>query len=305
MDKGDLGNIKVLLIEDDEDDCIVLDGLLAEVPSAKYEVTWTQTYEDGLKKLESGIYDVCLLDYHLGPRSGLEILGMVEESAERPPIIILTGQGDYTVDLKAMQYGAADFLLKDEMSGPLLERAIRYAIERKKSNDALRESEKQLKHLSSALLKVQEMERRAVAAELHDNLGQLLTAIKFNIESVMMRMDPGQSCTEDLKAIIPTIQTAVEQVRNMYTELMPTVLEDLGILPALELVLQRISKRPPQYRGGIGIENQGAADTPGFEAGDFSDRSGCPQERGGPQQGRSIPGLADRGRRIRQTGHPG
>ncbi|MGA2402516.1 MAG: response regulator, partial [Syntrophobacteraceae bacterium] len=176
MDKRDLRNIRVLLIEDDEDDCIVLEGLLAGVPSTKYEITWTQTYEDGLKKLERGIYDICLLDYHLGPRSGLEILGMVEDSAERPPIIILTGQGDYTLDLKAMKYGAADFLVKDQMSGPVLERAIRYSIERKKSKDELRESERQLKHLSSALLKVQEIERRTVAAELHDNLGQLLTA---------------------------------------------------------------------------------------------------------------------------------
>ena len=254
MDMRDLRRIRVLLIEDDEDDSILLEGLLAEVASVKYEVTWSQTYEEGLQELEKGIYDVCLLDYHLGSRDGLEILSTVEESAEKPPIIILTGQGDYMIDLRAMKYGAADFLVKDQMSGPMLERVIRYSIERKKSKDALWESERQLKHLSSALLKVQENERRAVAAELHDNLGQLLTAIKFNIESVLVRMEPDESCARDLQALIPTIQAAVEQVRNIYTGLMPTVLDDLGILATLSWFCREFQNDHPNIEVGINSE---------------------------------------------------
>ncbi len=260
MYERDLQYIRVLLIEDDEDDCILLDRLLAEVSSAQYEVTWIQTYEDGLKELERGIYDVCLLDYHLGSRSGLEILSMVEESPETPPIIVLTGQGDYLVDLKAMKYGAADFLVKDQMSGPLLERAIRYSMDRKKSKDALLESETQLKHLSSALLKVQENERRMVAAELHDDLGQLLTAIKFNIESVLVRMDPGESCTADLEGHYTEDsgrrRASPQHVHgtDAHSSGRPRYSGDA------ELVLQRISKRPPRYRGGIGIQGQRARD---------------------------------------------
>ena len=254
MDMRDFRKIRVLLIEDDEDDSILLEGLLAEVASVKYEVTWSQTYEEGLQELEKGIYDVCLLDYHLGSRDGLEILSIMEESAEKPPIIILTGQGDYMVDLRAMKYGAADFLVKDQMSGPMLERVIRYSIERKKSKDALWESERQLKHLSSALLKVQENERRAVAAELHDDLGQLLTAIKFNIESVLVRMEPEESYTRDLQALIPTIQAAVEQVRNIYTGLMPTVLDDLGILATLSWFCREFQNDHPGIEVGINSE---------------------------------------------------
>ena len=248
MDESDTGDIRVLLIEDDEDDYVLLFNLLTEVSAARYQVTWTQTYEEGLRELEKGDYDVCLLDYLLGVRNGLEILSTLEESPRRPPIIVLTGQGDYLVDLKAMEYGAADYLLKDEMTGHTLERAIRYAMERKKSEDALRESEKQLKRLSSALLKVQENERRMLAAELHDNLGQLLTAIKFNIEGVLARMDPRESHTRDLNALIPNIQTAVEQVRNMYTELMPTALDDLGILATLNWFCREFQKDHPAIR---------------------------------------------------------
>jgi signal transduction histidine kinase len=245
MSEHDLRHISVLLIEDDEDDYFLVGRLLAEVSSAKYEVFWTQTYEDGLKELERGTYDVCLLDYHLGPETGLEILSKVEESPATPPIIVLTGHGDYLIDLKAMKYGAADYLVKDQMSGLLLERAIRYSMERKKSKDDLRESERQLKYLSSALLRVQENERRMVAAELHDDLGQLLTAIKYKIESVLMRMDPEECRTQDLNAIIPNIQLAIEQVRNMYTQLMPTVLDDLGIVATLSWFCREFQKDHP------------------------------------------------------------
>ncbi len=245
MDEGGPGYIRLLLIEDDEDDYILLARLLAEVVSAQYRLTWVRTYEEGLKEIEKRIYDACLLDYHLGSKTGLEILSGVVQSRETPPIIVLTGRGDYLVDLKAMEYGAADYLVKDQLSGHLLERAIRYSMDRKKSKNALLESETQLKHLSSALLKVQESERRMVAAELHDDLSQLLTAIKFHIESALVRMDPGESCAPHLEALIPDIQAAIERVRNMYTELMPTVLDDLGILATLRWYCREFQKDHP------------------------------------------------------------
>lgn len=252
MSEHDLRHIRVLLIEDDEDDSFLVGRLLAEVSSAQYQVSWFQTYEDGLKELEKGTYDVCLLDYHLGSESGLEILSKVEESPATPPIIVLTGHGDYLVDLKAMKYGAADYLVKDQMSGLLLERSIRYSMDRKKSKDDLLESERQLKYLSSALLRVQENERRMVAGELHDDLGQLLTAIKYKIESVLVRMDPDESRTHDLIEIIPNLQLAVEQVRNMYTQLMPTVLDDLGIMATLSWFCREFQKDHPN----ISVESQ-------------------------------------------------
>ena len=246
--------IGVLLIEDDEDDYFLVGRLLAEISSARYKLTWIQTCEEGLKELEKGTYDVCLLDYHLGSKSGLEILSKVEESQATPPIIVLTGHGDYLVDLKAMKYGAADYLVKDQMSEHLLERAIRYSMDRKRSKDALLESERQLKHLSSALLKVQENERKMVAAELHDNLGQLLTAIKFKIESVLVRMDLDQSCNRDLNSIILNIQLAVEQVRNMYTQLMPTLLDDLGILATLSWFCRKFREGHPNIEAELELK---------------------------------------------------
>jgi signal transduction histidine kinase len=240
--------IKILLIEDDEDDHILLGRLLDEVPLAQYEITWIQTCEDALRELEKGIYDVCFLDYHLGSTTGLEILSKVEESPRTPPIIILTGQGDYLVDLKAMEYGAADYLVKGQMSALMLERAIRYSIDRKKSKDAMQESERQNKLLASALLKVQESERRMLANELHDELGQLLVAIKFRIEAALEQMAPDEICVSNLRMLIPSIQDAVERVRNMYTQLLPTVLDDLGIMATLRWFCREFQNDHPNIK---------------------------------------------------------
>jgi signal transduction histidine kinase len=245
MDLHELPYIRLLLIEDDEDDYVLIERLLKQVHLAQYEVTWVRTCEDGLKEIKEGTYDVCLLDYNLGSGSGLEVLSEVAECPGTPPIIVLTGLGHYTVDVQAMEYGAADFLVKDQISELVLERAIRYAMERKKSKDALQDSERQLKHLATALLNVQENERRTLAAELHDDLGQLLAAIKFRIEGALESGASSESFASNLESLIPSIQDAIERVRNMYTQLMPTVLDDLGIVATLKWFCREFQNNHP------------------------------------------------------------
>lgn len=225
--------IKTLLIEDDEDDCVLIRGILSDVASAVYEITWVQNFERALEELSKGDYDICLLDYRLGTRNGLEILQRVSDCPDKPPIIVLTGHGDYEVDVEAMRSGAADYLVKDHLGEKTIERTIRYAIERKKAEDAIRESERQLDYLSSQLLVVQENERRKLAAELHDNLGQILTAIKYNIENVLNKMPECDACSHDLQQVIPLLQGAVEHVRGIYTRLRPTLIDDLGVKATL------------------------------------------------------------------------
>ena len=171
--------IRVLLIEDDEDDYTLVRDLLREVPHVQYEVEWAPGYEEALKAIETPAHDVCLLDYRLGERNGIELLYEAIGREYRVPIIFLTGQGNLEVDMEAMKAGAVDFLAKGEISGSLLDRSVRYAIEQRKILENLRESENQCRVLSSQLLAAQETERRNIAGEIHDSIGQTLAAIKF------------------------------------------------------------------------------------------------------------------------------
>lgn len=129
--------IKILLIDDDEDDYVVTRDLLSEATNLRYELHWISSYKEALGRLCENKYDVYLLDYRLGSHTGLDLLQKASCQGCRSPFILLTGEGDHETDIKAMKAGAADYLVKGEISAPLLERSIRYAIERKRTEERI------------------------------------------------------------------------------------------------------------------------------------------------------------------------
>jgi two-component system, cell cycle sensor histidine kinase and response regulator CckA len=124
---------KILLIEDDEDDFIIARGVLGEIRGGKFALDWAKTYEEGLETLLLNQHDICLLDYRLGARNGIELLRAATERGCQSPIILLTGLGEHALDLEAMQAGAADYLVKADLRADLLGRTMRYALQRKRA----------------------------------------------------------------------------------------------------------------------------------------------------------------------------
>ncbi len=117
----------------------------------------------------------------------------------------------------------------ESMSSPIGEAVHRFNLE-----DDLRESENRLHHLSSQLLVAQENERRRIARELHDSIGQSLAAIKFILEKKLNQLSNGiASPGITLEDVIPMIQKAIEESRRISMDLWPSVLDDLGILSAI------------------------------------------------------------------------
>ncbi|HLD30149.1 MAG TPA: response regulator, partial [bacterium] len=120
--------------------------------------------------------------------------------------------------------------------------ALRTEIEEhKRADEALRESEKRLRELSSELLRAQENERRRIAAEIHDGLGQVLSALKFKVESILQWMEQkvSQEASRPLEDLIPIIQEGIEEARRIQMDLRPPTLDDLGILPTLSWFCRR------------------------------------------------------------------
>jgi PAS domain S-box-containing protein len=140
--------LRVLLVEDDEDDFVLTRSLLGEARGVKFALEWASTVEDGLAALRGGAFDAVLLDYYLGGASGLDFLDRLRSRAATPPVLLLTGVGDDGVDMAAMRAGAADFLVKSEITPLLLERAVRYAVQQHRSEQALRESEERFRQLA-------------------------------------------------------------------------------------------------------------------------------------------------------------
>jgi len=112
---------------------------------------------------------------------------------------------------------------------------VQVILERRRMEESLEESEKELRFLSSQLLTAQERERKRIAGEIHDGIGQSLTTIKFGVENALRQMDKGaaRGGVESLEAIIPLAQEAIEEVRRIQTDLRPPILDDLGILATI------------------------------------------------------------------------
>lgn len=131
--------IKVLLVDDDEDDYVLTRDWFSESQGARFELDWVASYDNGLEAIAHHQHDVYLLDYRLGDHNGLELLREAIANGCSAPIILLTGQGDREIDIEAMKAGAADYLDKSQIGAPLLERSIRYAIERRRAEQKIRE----------------------------------------------------------------------------------------------------------------------------------------------------------------------
>jgi len=133
--------IHALLIEDDPDDVLLLKDCLAEIGMGKIKLDYTDRLSRGLIQLNSGIYDVILLDLNLPDSRGLDTLNTTIKRFPKIPVVVLSGLADDAITIEAVRRGAQDYLVKGDINGPLVMRVIRYAIERKQVEAVLRASE--------------------------------------------------------------------------------------------------------------------------------------------------------------------
>ena len=129
--------VRVLLIEDDDEDYRRTCDLLDAVRHATFVIERARSVEDAMARLESGAHDVCLVDQDLPDGEGLRLVRIAHHRGVRAPIIMLTGCGTLALDLDAMTLGVADFLDKSRIDATLLERAIRYALARHRQAERL------------------------------------------------------------------------------------------------------------------------------------------------------------------------
>ncbi|MFZ0041673.1 MAG: EAL domain-containing protein [Solirubrobacteraceae bacterium] len=133
--------IRVLLVEDDEDDYLITRDMLDRQDRVRFEIDWRSNYADALAAIAEQRHDVYLIDYRLGEHTGLQLVR--EGFAAQPfvPVIMLTGQSDYEIDLEATALGVTDYLVKQHLEPQGLERSIRYAISHQRATRDLSLSE--------------------------------------------------------------------------------------------------------------------------------------------------------------------
>ncbi len=133
MDK----KVKILFIDREQGEYLLIAEVLSHIRHVEYELVWCNQLDSALNKILSQEFDVALLDYYWGNANARDLLNAARVQACQTPIVVMTDEMETEVDREAIRAGAADYLIKGQIDHMLLERAIRYAIERKQTEQHL------------------------------------------------------------------------------------------------------------------------------------------------------------------------
>jgi signal transduction histidine kinase len=178
--------VRVLLVDDDEDDYRLTLGHLQEVPGGRYCLDWEADFDRAADLAGTDRHDIYLFDYRLGGRTGLELLAEVRKRGSHPAAILLTGQGRFEVDREAAAAGFADYLEKGRIDAVILERAIRYALQQRRYEVELeRQVAERTEALNRANAELREADRRkdeflaTLGHELRNPLAPIRNAVEI------------------------------------------------------------------------------------------------------------------------------
>ncbi len=266
---------RVLLVEDERDQALLLQAELERCCPAQFELEWTQSLQAALEAIRREPFDAILLDLSLPDSLGLETVEKVSAASHVTPIVVLSGQNDEHVAVEAVRKGAQDYLIKDEANGRFIARAIRYSIERKQAEELLRQANdelerrvrdrtaeltrivetlqgemnrrstaeralrarsEQLRLLASELTLAEQRERQRLALVIHDGLQQLLVAANYRLGR--LERAENREVRQAATEVGQLISDSIEASRSLTSELGPPILRVGRLIPALEWLVR-------------------------------------------------------------------
>jgi PAS domain S-box-containing protein len=187
---------QILLIEDNPGDIRLIQELLQQT-GAHFQIVVSRSLADGLERLKTTQFEIVLLDLTLPDSQGIESVTRICEALPSIPIVVLTGYVDETTAIQALRQGAQDYLLKSDVTGNLLVRSIRYAIERKKGNEEL----KQYRDHLEELVKERTHRLKKTNDRLREEIGQRKTT-EGKLQETLERLKRFESIVNRSPAVV-------------------------------------------------------------------------------------------------------
>ena len=237
-----MGNpLKVLIVEDSEDDSLLL---LMQLRQCGYnpEHEIVKTVDQLNMALDKQSWDMVISDYVLPEFSGLETLKIIQDKDIDTPCIIVSGKISDETAVTAMRAGARDYIMKDNL------KRLCGTIERELAETVIRREQKRLQEekeqFTRKLMEVQEEERKRISRDLHDETAQYLSLLSLEMDNLIVK---GKLSSPDaasrLKKLKAIADKALQEVRRYSHELRPSVLEQFGLAEALELIIGEFNER--------------------------------------------------------------
>ena len=287
--------VRILLVEDSPSDAALLQETLMEGDVGQFAFTHVDTLAQGLARAAQVPFDILLLDLSLPDSTGQDTFLRARAAAPQLAIVVLTGSENEAVGLEAVRHGIQDYLIKGQAYGRQTARAIHYAIERKRAEEALKSAEAALQQqrdqleicvaartaelsrtnrtLQAEILQrqraeeahqqvlrrlseAQETERGRISRELHDRLGQDLTALKLGLQSIRKQSPPSAEVRQGIGKLDQLANGLMQDIHRLAWELRPSALDDLG----LEMALSRYTTEW-SASAGVPLDFHGAGDS--------------------------------------------
>ena len=234
-------HLSLLLVEDSDEDAQLVQRELAR-GRLNAALTRVCDAESMRTALDHTRFDIVLSDYSIPGFSGLAALKIAQEFDRELPFIIISGTIGEETAVEAMRAGANDYLIKGNLGrlAPAVMREMRDAGHRRARHRAsveLSHAKTRLQALSNRMLEIQEEERRRIARELHDEIGQALTAVKIHLNTAKRRVP--EEAAFHLEESIRVTEMALARVRELSLDLRPPQLDDLGLVSALRWQVDR------------------------------------------------------------------
>lgn len=237
--------LQILHLEDDPHDAALIQSLL-EAEGFACAITRVQNRVEFVAALEGGGLDLILSDFSMPAFDGLSALEIARTRCPDIPFILVSGTLGEERAIDALKCGATDYVLKQRLSRlvPAVQRAlaeVQERVERKRAESKRSEYGSRLQILSRRLVAAQETERRSIARELHDEIGQALTVMQLNLQALLLSAAAGDR--PRLQETLEAVDRLLEQVHDLALNLRPSMLDDLGLEPALVWLTHRQAAR--------------------------------------------------------------